>query len=211
MYLFGDDWIIPILEKNNSTKHRWRKHVIPLNPGSWQNSYSVSAQSLWNKRIFHSLQQTMEDWSPQRWIWWKKRGYFFGCIPGTPRPTIYQWLFQSDDFKLVGWGSRYKFHENLRPLFVGIHGNPFKTWSPRSNTNFDKSWMFWRCHDASADIFMFFTAPKPVGVPYLNPQGMVKNHTRFSETIWHPNWKVKVYVMIHSLISIFHYLWTNVV
>lgn len=114
----------------------------------------------------------------------------------------------------TGWlGFGYKFHETLRPFFAGIHGNPFKTWSPRSNTNFDKSWMFWSCHDASVDIFMFFTAPKPVGVPYEKKktrdgeksQPLFGNHGR------HPNWKVQVYVMIHSLISIFHYLRTSVV
>ena len=100
----------------------------------------------------------------------KKRCYFLGCIPGTPRPTIYQCLFQLDD-SISNWLAGLpgtNFPETLRPLFVGTHGNPFKTWSPRSNTNFDKSWMFWRCHDASVDIFkfMFFTAPQPVGVPY---------------------------------------------
>ena len=110
----------------------------------------------------------MEDWSPQRWIWWQRRCYFFNLYLGNPKANHLPMVVSIGwfHFKLVGWGSRYKFHETLRPLFVGIYGNPFKTWSPRSNTNFDKSWMFWRCHDASVDIFMFFTAPKPVGVPY---------------------------------------------
>ena len=174
-YIFVWGWLnYTHFRKKQLTKAPLKKYsVIPLNPGSWQDPYSVSAQSLWNKRIFHSLKQTMEDWSPQRWIWWKKRCSFFGCIPGTPRPTIYQCLFQSDDsisnwlFGIPG----INFHETLRPFFVGIHKKSLLT-----DGALELSWCFcWYLY------VLHSTETRRSAVRKKNKkQGMVKNHTRFN-------------------------------